>query len=504
MAIYFWYRFDVRKVVPLLFFVAKCQESWPQFANGVQWQDIALLKNQNKDQFAPLHYDAQLKAAKETLQEHGVNISQWTHAGRKAGLQQAEMLDIPDPQLRQLGRWENSRMNQHYSNNIPRPALRIMAGQDGNTGSFYLSRECLDPPAELKQLIFPRLQESRELVDALPAGSYTRSTYASLELFEWFRTILLQDAVVLTDLYPDSPLWRHSPFNLPMFSEYKERAKVAMENDTHPKSVQLQRIIPEVSNQMRTQIRVMEDNFKIMRNLFAAADTKLERVAKDAQDSKEITECITREFREMHLSLENWRNSFVNAVSSGINMGTNEFLNIMNNQPLSASSPPASSTPLAISTTTVSTAPLVPTTAAATVFPISTSSLPEVPRQNLSSVAEVWEEWEEGLVIGGNGLRSPSIKQMDEEHGTTWRRSNAIRKRYERRRHIIQRIRKLVNNYRMTEEDVIVRVDRWRQRKKYSLDKLGKEIHKESEKGGWSDDELLRYEEEEMPGSIVV
>ena len=56
----------------------------------------------------PLRYDAQLKAAKETLKEHGIHISQWTHAGRKAGLQQAEMQDIPDPQLRQLGRWENS------------------------------------------------------------------------------------------------------------------------------------------------------------------------------------------------------------------------------------------------------------------------------------------------------------------------------------------------------------------------------------------------------------
>src|SRR5579859_3116207 len=116
------------------------------------------------------------------------------------------MQDIPDPQLRQLGRWENSRMNQHYSNNIPRRALRIIAEQDGNSRGFYLSRECLDPPLELKQLIFPRLQESIELVDALPHGLHTRSTYASLKLFDWFGTILLQDAIILTDMYPDSRL----------------------------------------------------------------------------------------------------------------------------------------------------------------------------------------------------------------------------------------------------------------------------------------------------------
>ena len=183
-------------------------------------------------------------------------------------------------------------MNQHYSNNIPRQALRIMAGQDRNSGGFYLSRERLDPPLELKQLIFPRLQESIELVDALPHGSHTRSTYASLELFDWFRTILLQDAVILIDMYPDSPVWHYSPFNLPIFTEYKEKAKTAMKDDTHPKFVQLQRILPEISNQIRTQARVIKDNFKIVRNLLAATDVNLEHVVKMYRTVKRIWKAL--------------------------------------------------------------------------------------------------------------------------------------------------------------------------------------------------------------------
>ena len=460
------------------------------------------MKNQNKDQFTPLHYDAQLKAAKETLKEHGIHISQWTHAGRKAGLQQAEMLDIPDPQLRQLGRWENSRMNQHYSNNIPRQALRIMAEQDGSSGSFYLSRECLDPPPELKQLIFPQLEESIKLVDALPHGSHTRSTYASLELFEWFRTTLLQDGVILTDLYPKSPLWCHSPFNLPSYMEYKERAKMAIENDMHPKSIQLQRIMPEISNQIRTQARVIEDNFKIVRNLLAVTDANLKCIAKDVQDGKENTEYLTQEYKEVSSTLKNWSHSFVNAITSGVNAETNEFINVLSNRPLILSPPPAPSTSLAISSTTVSATPPVPTRATphvqTTVTTITKSPSPEIPRKNLSSVAEVWEEWEEGLVIGANGLRSQSIKYMDREYGKTWRQTQAIRKRYERRKHITERIRKLATDHRITEEDIVLRIDRWRQQKHYSVDKLGKEMHKESEKGGWSDEELLRYGEEEL------
>src|SRR5579859_1165522 len=265
-------------------------------------------------------------------------------------------------------------MNQHYSNNIPQQALRIMAGQDGNSGGFYLSRECLDPPPELKQLIFPRLQESTKPVDALPHGSHTRSTYASLELFEWFRTILLQDTVILTDLYPDSLLWNYSPFNLPSFMEYKERAKTAMKSDTHPKFVQLQRILPEISNQIRTQARVIEDNFRIVRNLFAATDANLEHIAKDVRDDKDNMEWLTGEYKEMCSTLENWRNSFVDAITSGVNAGTNEFVNVLNNQPSKPAPPQALSTSLAISSTTVSTAPLAPIPAAPIISAISTSS----------------------------------------------------------------------------------------------------------------------------------
>src|SRR5579859_1227043 len=76
-------------------------------------------------------------------------------------------------------------------------------------------------------------------------------------------------------------------------------------------------------------------------------------------------------------------------------------------------------------------------------------------------------------------------------------KTDAIRKRYERRKHIIQRIRKLAANHGTTEEDIFLQVDRWRQRKHYSINTLGKEIHKESENGGWRDEELLGCGEEE-------
>src|SRR5579859_3293111 len=113
-----------------------------------------------------------------------------------------------------------------------------------------------------------------------------------------------------------------------------------MKNDTHLKFVQLQRLLPEISNQIRMQARVIEDNFKIVRNFLVATDANLEHVAKDVRDGKDNMQSLTGEYREMCSRLENWRNSFVNAITSGVNAitscvnaGTNEFVNVFNNQP---------------------------------------------------------------------------------------------------------------------------------------------------------------------------
>ena len=56
----------------------------------------------------------------------------------------------------------------------------------------------------------------------------------------------------------------------------------------------------------------------------------------------------------------------------------------------------------------------------------------------------------------------------------------------------------------MAEEDIILRIDRWQQQKHYSIDKLGKEMPKESEKGGWHNEELLGYRQEEERSEYIV
>jgi hypothetical protein len=427
----------------------------------------------------PLSYDAQNKAVKETLKSHGVVTGSWTHSGRKSGLQHGEQYGIPDPQLRQLGRWEHSRMNQHYSMNIARDGARIMAGQDPDSKAFYLSRESTTPPEGLLRLIFPRLEESWEQVRATPFGTKTRCTYASLEMFSFFRTVVIQDAPMLSTLYPDAPFWRHPPFNLPIFAEYKESALLAMEGDQHPMYVQLQKTMPMVAAEIRTLGRLMSDGFQVSKNQREIDTRKVENIEKSVDLLGVKLDRVI---------------SIAKSLGTTMKIGGEEILGALDWES-EVEQEPIQTTVAAPAITSRNT--VVQQSSTTSQNPLSIPS--KVFNTSIAKVADVWEEWEEGLVIDANGVRSPSIKYMDEKFKAGWRTENGVRKRWERRRNIVQRIRTMADRYKMDPIAVIRRVDLWREKKKFSLDKLGKGMHKvktANTKGdAWTDEEMMEEED---------
>jgi len=88
---------------------------------------------------------------------------------------------------------------------------------------------------------------------------------------------------------------------------------------------------------------------------------------------------------------------------------------------------------------------------------------------------------------------------MDAEFQKNWRRSDVIRKRYERRKNIVERLRCLVNKYGMEVDVVIERIESRRRKKRYSINLLGKQMQKDPaidlKKEGWTDEELMSVAE---------
>ncbi len=73
------------------------------------------------------------------------------------------------------------------------------------------------------------------------------------------------------------------------------------------------------------------------------------------------------------------------------------------------------------------------------------------PNPSVDSVEQVYEEYYEGLVDGPNGHRSWSLRKIEETYKTAWRQKEYIRKRYQRRLSLIQRLRVTAQRLDITE-----------------------------------------------------
>src|SRR5579859_288032 len=142
-------------------------------------------------------------------------------------------------------------MAKHYSTGIARGAARQFAGvKSRDAGHYYLKRGQLEPPESLLKTIFPRIEESYEIVMSPPRNKQDKAAAAFLQMMQWFRVLILQDVVELKPLYPDSSLWTHAPFNTAEFAEYQQRAQRAQIVDPVPKAMEIERIMPEVALQL--------------------------------------------------------------------------------------------------------------------------------------------------------------------------------------------------------------------------------------------------------------
>jgi hypothetical protein len=112
---------------------------------------------------------------------------------------------------------------------------------------------------------------------------------------------------------------------------------------------------------------------------------------------------------------------------------------------------------------------------------------------NLRTVKEMWEEWDQGLICDNSGIRSPSIRYLEEEYGTAWRTAERTRKRFSRRKLFIQRLQLVFQKLSLSEVLVAHKMENWRQSKAMTLDKLQKTLQANPRQWGEGDVELLLW-----------
>ena len=78
-------------------------EPWPPFDDRKQWYQTKLLAIQGHP-YESLKAQSQRDICNNAYKKVGAVILRGTHTGRKEGCKLADMLDVPDAQMRRLGR----------------------------------------------------------------------------------------------------------------------------------------------------------------------------------------------------------------------------------------------------------------------------------------------------------------------------------------------------------------------------------------------------------------
>jgi hypothetical protein len=109
---------------------------------------------------------------------------------------------------------------------------------------------------------------------------------------------------------------------------------------------------------------------------------------------------------------------------------------------------------------------------------------------SLTTIDQVWEEWYDGLKDGPDDTRLPSLRWLESEHGTKWRRQSWNQKRFLRRQTIAKRMDLAAQRLGITNRQAAQAMELWRKQRKFSLDKLSKTLSKAPDLFSVNDDEL--------------
>ena len=492
-------RFDIEK------------EKWPSFHDRFQWYKTKLLALKNDPQMA-MSYSTHRELCNDAFKKADCHYLKGTHCGRHEGCKLADMQDIADAQIRRLGRWDHSRMIQHYSLGIPRTGARHLAGHgslgtsvpkkeiiidESKIGNYYLDREYLMPPEELQRMIFPGLEEIEAMNNAKPEREQDIAVRCFMNLLRWFRVVLLQDAVFLRRKYPTLKIWRESVFNNVMFENFARELLHEVEHGETPQYVRVSRAMPDLAHQLRAQ---HENLMNTMSTHHQSVLTENKQGHVTASDNNRQEHILTRDIILHNLQpiiavladLSNSGLTFHTQSTSDTRVQLADSSYIANITTGTSSFDPNRIT----STNSFSQSFIDQEVAALIPIPESRSDSIEQYRLaiHVDTVVDLWREYKIGLFPTGS-----SIQQLDEQFGAKWRTRDDCRKAYSRRRHIWETIIQATRNLNRPSEIIAEKMDRWRENQGYSLQRLNSMLansrkHNSTQSGLWghNDIDLLR------------
>ena len=363
------------------------------------------------------------------LHHVGVESDHSTHITRGCASRMAELIGVPEDQIRRLGHWQAGAMEKHYLSALPRLGMRAMAGVKNfhTPGNYFLKRDCLEPPESLKRKVFPKLDSWLQKYRNNEC-QHSLSCLGFLNMLEYFRGTILQDSVVLMEKYPDLFLWNHDVFQDPAFHNYKTELLAAMAATTDPISLTIRAVVPTLATEMAQTRQVLTQAIEV-------GNTKMGHIGEDVHTLRQQVVALHGCVQGMRQMLNNGMrlvpvNPVVPMIIDGVapmDVDGEENILVANQQSFSQS-PPAQQYKMI--------------------------------RDEKMSVASLWEEWK------------TTVEPLEQSQGTAWRPGGESRY-FQRRKKVIDAIQQRINGG-MSPSDAVATLETMRAGK--SLNKLSQEL----------------------------
>ena len=156
-----------------------------------------------------------------------------------------------------MGNWTDKACKKHYLLKIPFRALRILAGFGEKCGSCHWERNLVDMSGleidgvPIQQCIFPFVEKMEEEIMVLHSeGIYKTTANGFVQVLKQLRTIILQDAAVLSLMGRKHMLFDHWVFKSEAFSTLKKRMKILLDGNETEKKVDSQNLCEEMNEKL--------------------------------------------------------------------------------------------------------------------------------------------------------------------------------------------------------------------------------------------------------------
>lgn len=418
-------------------------------AKSADWYFLKLFPAQ--DLSTSMSYEAHRKSMARMKEKTGIKATSVTHLGRSNGAKAAELAGASEDSIRRSGRWEQSAIARCYLSRLPRETMRVHAGFPKDMGSFWIARD-IEVPEPLLNLVFPEAREwqSKHLCDD-PGVEMNIAAGGFLNLLMQLRSIVIQDAVLLKQDFPDHFLFQHPIFSTQAFKDYEQTMQEVLQTQETPHDLLLKRAFPVIAEGMK--------------NGFDCVNQRIDRVdaacKKAGKEHSGIMQALA--FILEHMSKEPDRVVYMPQV---LQAGSTTAIPVMATAvtPLTAAniSPTLSSaTDNIVPTTTASSVRATLDTVMAASATTSASVLPRFKLlANPTSVEELWREYDEG--IAGR----PPAKSVYELATHRWTGQDSERKAWSRRLVVVNAIQRWASEKMLSCSLVAARLDELRRLQK--------------------------------------